>query len=228
MTNKIQYVAFHGNDKFVSLTDAEYREALALGSAIFRDSQERAQKGKMIDKRPGTKDGVTGEWVQQLGCISERAVAKFLNIPYRSSANTFKGADLEHNIEVRTIGVEHYGMRVKDGDDNSRIVIGVVIPKGRERKPYRLPGWIRARDAKNPDWIMDPNNIEAPFFGVPQEFLISLDYLPLIVLENLTADECMKEEQYRYQERLGIMCGDEEPTPEQKAIARREAADSLW
>ncbi len=34
----------------------------------------------------------------------------------------------------------------------------------------------------------------------------------------------MTEEQtYRYEERLGILCGDAKPTPEQVAIARNEA-----
>jgi hypothetical protein len=39
----------------------------------------------------------------------------------------------------------------------------------------------------------------------------------------MTESEIQAEWQYRYQERLGIMCEDREPTPEQKAIAYREA-----
>ena len=39
----------------------------------------------------------------------------------------------------------------------------------------------------------------------------------------MTTEEIQAEWQYRYQERLGIMCEDREPTPEQKAIAFKEA-----
>lgn len=39
----------------------------------------------------------------------------------------------------------------------------------------------------------------------------------------LTASELRAEYAYRYQERLGILCEDQEPTPEQKRIAHEEA-----
>jgi hypothetical protein len=39
----------------------------------------------------------------------------------------------------------------------------------------------------------------------------------------MTTEEIQAEWHYRYQERLGIMCEDQEPTLEQKAIAYREA-----
>ena len=39
----------------------------------------------------------------------------------------------------------------------------------------------------------------------------------------MTIDERDEEWNYRYQERLGILCGAADPTPEQDALARGEA-----
>jgi hypothetical protein len=41
---------------------------------------------------------------------------------------------------------------------------------------------------------------------------------------NMTPDELDAEMRYRTEERLAILCGSSEPTPEQKKIARIEAA----
>lgn len=43
----------------------------------------------------------------------------------------------------------------------------------------------------------------------------------------MTKDEIGKEWQYRYQERLGILCEDQDPTPEQRKIARDEATEAI-
>lgn len=39
----------------------------------------------------------------------------------------------------------------------------------------------------------------------------------------MTPTELLTEHEYRFQERLGILCGSATPTPEQIAIARSEA-----
>ena len=39
----------------------------------------------------------------------------------------------------------------------------------------------------------------------------------------LTLRQVEEEKRYRYEERLGILCGDWQPTPQQEAMARREA-----
>lgn len=39
----------------------------------------------------------------------------------------------------------------------------------------------------------------------------------------LTVRRVEEEKRYRYEERLGILCGDGQPTPQQEAMARREA-----
>ena len=43
----------------------------------------------------------------------------------------------------------------------------------------------------------------------------------------MTTTELQSEREYRYQERIGIMCGDSEPTEEQKSIAKKEADEAI-
>ena len=80
------------------------------------------------------------------------AVAYGLGYPMFLGSETFNVPDLPNDIQVRLIGVDHYGLRVYPqhdgkGDEPHWKVVGVVILKGEERKPpWRIPGWIiRAR-----------------------------------------------------------------------------------
>ena len=41
----------------------------------------------------------------------------------------------------------------------------------------------------------------------------------------MNAEQIREEVRYRYQERLGLLCGDLDPTPEQISIARAEAEE---
>lgn len=43
----------------------------------------------------------------------------------------------------------------------------------------------------------------------------------------MTEKELKKEYLYRLEERLGIMCGDVEPTPEQRKLAHMEATEVI-
>jgi len=44
---------------------------------------------------------------------------------------------------------------------------------------------------------------------------------------DMTESEITAEWKYRYEERLGILCGAETPTEEQESIARREADGAI-
>jgi hypothetical protein len=175
MSWKIPYTACHAHDEFHGLTDPEFEEAWNFGEYLWTHSQ-----GNLKDKHPG--EGSLR--IQQLGSVSERIGFKCFGFPWLPGVDTFKGPDLPGNIEVRLIGVDYYGLRVygpqagTKEDHDSRRVMGVIMPKGQERKPARLPGWILARDAKalNPLWIQNPNN-KIPFYGVHQAFLRPLSEL---------------------------------------------------
>ncbi len=163
----------------VELTKQEIDEAALFGRKIYQSSQERGLK----DYRPEVRNGVTGERIQMLGSVAERAAATGLGIPWTHWINTFHDPDLGHNIEVRLIGVNHYGLRVYDKDDDSRRVVGVVIEKGKERQPYRLPGWIYAGDAKRDEYRMDPHQKGHPMYAVPQWVLRPIRELLAIIEE---------------------------------------------
>lgn len=185
--NEIVYEAFRGNDVLVNLEDIEYHSALKVGEWIWKKSQQ----GNLTDywgKKPG---GAGGMWLQQLGAIAERGVAKALDLYWPGLINTFKNPDLSHNIEVRLIGVDHYGLRVRNSDNDTRRIVGIVIPKGKERCPYRIPGWITAGEAKRVEWEMNPYE-GRPMYCVPQKSLRPLSELKEIILreklEQLNSD----------------------------------------
>jgi hypothetical protein len=160
------YTASHLHDEYISLDEVEYKSAVYSGRLIWQRSQERA-----LHDYHGTKpNGESGMRLQELGAVAERAVAKWLNVYWGGGYNTFKGADLDKRIEVRLIGVDNYGLRVRDGDADNKLVVGVVIPKGQERQRYRLPGWILAKEAKKREFLMNPWE-GRPMYAVPQQAL---------------------------------------------------------
>lgn len=153
------------HSEYISLTDFEYRVAWGIGKLIWQLSQEAGLKDYHGNK-PG---GASGDRLQALGAVAECAVAKWLNKFWMGGYQGFKNPDLA-DLEIRLIGVHNYGLRVRDSDADDRKVVGVVIPKGKEREPYRIAGWIPAKDAKRPEWKMNPFN-GRPMYAVPQSEL---------------------------------------------------------
>jgi hypothetical protein len=165
------YQAFYDNDVMVNLTDEEYEEAYERGISIHQVSDG------WCEEQHTSRDGVTGDRIHGLGEVAGRAIAKALGIPWTNSLNTFKKADLAYDIEARLIGKDHYGLRVYDDDYSAKRVVGCVIPRGCERKPYRIPGWINAKYGKREEWKRDWLNRHRPVYCVPQERLEPLTAL---------------------------------------------------
>jgi len=46
-------------------------------------------------------------------------------------------------------------------------------------------------------------------------------------IENMTERELQKEFKYRMEERLGILCEDREPTPDERKLAHKEAEEAV-
>lgn len=186
----IVYEPSHKHDRFVQLTDSEINEAARFGGEMY----DHSQKSGFKDYRPEVRNGVDGRRVQQLGSVVERAVAKALGIPWTKWMDTFRSPDLHHNIECRLIGDERYGLRVKPHDEDSRRVVGVVIPKGRERgHPYRIPGWINAKFGKREAYLIDPHDMKRPIYAVPQARLWSLDRLERLIAAEKIRDQTIEE-----------------------------------
>lgn len=170
------YKAYYGNDFIISLDELEIKRAAYIGKQIWLWSQQQG----LIDYVGNKPNGVSGARIQQLGCIAQSAIAKAANIYDPSTFCTYQNSDLAHNIEVRLIGVDHYGLKVRPTDDDSKRVVGIVIEKGKEEEPYRIPGWILAKDGKQPQWLINPYD-GRPFYAVPQDKLRSFDELISII-----------------------------------------------
>lgn len=167
------YRACHRHDEFVQLTDEEINRCARHGIEMRKASLAARHK----DHYGYAPDDAKAIRVQALGALCERAVCRYFGWDVELSINVFGVADLPGDIQVRLIGAEHYGLRVYPNDDPLWRVVGVVIPKGCERKPYRLPGWIDACEAlSRPEWSIAPCG-RPPMIAVPQEHLRPLSEL---------------------------------------------------
>lgn len=172
-------------DVSVSLTPEEIFEATEHGKALYAHSQMQALHGKMRDKRSFTTDDVDGERAQIIGAIAEMAGAKAAGVAWPKHIDNFKGADLPHNIEVRLIGRQDFGLRVYKSDIDSRRVLGIIMPRGEEHLPCRVPGWINAVYGKRPEWLADPGGRQQPVYLVPQERLRPISLLLNLIRKDL-------------------------------------------
>jgi hypothetical protein len=185
---EVRYVPRERGNVICDLTRYERERALEHGKILWERSHEDGRSDR--DKWSGFTEGdQAGLRQQQLGALAERVVAKALSIYWPESLDGFSRPDLPHNIEARLIGVEHYGLRVYPRNPGSRRVVGVVIPRGHEDGPYRIPGWILAENAKRPKWKIAPHG-RPPMYCVPQPDLWPLsDLLRLIATEVLRSAE---------------------------------------
>ena len=176
------YTARADGNVWVSLTAHEIRRACEIGRLLWEKSHADGRSDR--DGYSGfTNGGDAGLRQQMLGALAERVAAKGLGVYWPESIDGFSDPDLPHNIEVRLVGADHYGLRVYPRTPNTRRVVGVVIPKGHERGPYRMPGWIVAADAKRDEWQMAPHG-RPPMFAVPQN-----DLRPMAWLQTMIASE---------------------------------------
>lgn len=149
----------------MKLTDAQINDCALVGRRIRQTSVARNHRNK-----PGY-NVEAAEKNQMLSTVAEGAACVALGVEIEIRENVFRVADVLDSVQVRLIGADNFGMRVYDNDPDEWCVFGVIIPRGCERKPYRLPGWYLAGDAKDhPEWIIAPNG-GPPVIAVPQKFL---------------------------------------------------------
>lgn len=163
----------YANSCYVSLDRSEFDMAWETGRKIYNHSRELGLNDSFC-----SRDGML---ISQLGCVAEMAVAKAIGIEWMGWFDTFRKPDLDHNIEVRMLGKEHFRLKVRESDDDSRRVVGIVIAEGRYHEPYRIPGWVSARYAKKQRFVADPGGRGKPMYAVPQRNLVHLDVLKSII-----------------------------------------------
>ena len=111
------------------------------------------------------------------GAAAEMAFAKWLNIYYEPTVNTFKAPDVGA-FQVRSTKHEHGKLIIRGNDMKNEIAI-LVISK---MPNYRMAGWIYTNDAKLDKYLYDPNSRKAPMWMVPQADLNKMEDLDVKTL----------------------------------------------
>ena len=171
----VSYEPCHDHDEWVQLTDAEIKFACDRAREKYRNDGQHDKHGWEGWNRKN--NGVRQGWRNQcLGAVTEHAAGKHLHIyPLHGFNERFsQESDLPFGIEVKLIGLDHYGLRVYPRVPDHFWVVGVVVLEGHEREPYRLPGCFPAWAAKRSEWMKDPHGLP-PFYAVPQRELFPLD-----------------------------------------------------
>jgi len=176
------YQADHSQSVYIRLDPRD----VARAEAVARELYEKSHADGRSDAHGFTDDGEHGFLIQHLGACTELAVAKALCIYWPGWVDQGDRPDLPFNIEVRSIGYDHYGLRVRSKDPADRRIVGAVPPPHDQHfvGRWRIPGWIVAENAKRSDWQMAPNN-RPPFYAVPQHELWPLFQLRLLIAKQM-------------------------------------------
>ncbi len=116
------------------------------------------------------------------GAAAEMAFAKWLDVYYEPSVNTFKAPDVGV-MQVRSTKHEHGKLIIRANDKKDEIVVLVI-----NRMPtYTMAGWIRTNEAKQDKYLYDPNGKGAPAWMVPQVNLNKMEDLNVKTLSAKSA-----------------------------------------
>lgn len=100
------------------------------------------------------------------GACGELAYCKSRNLHWGGTVNSFKGADVGPNTQVRTRSEHNYDLIVRTDDSD---LDWFVLVTGRPPS-YCVRGYIRGRDAKKPEWLSNYGGHGQAWF-VPQAAL---------------------------------------------------------
>lgn len=142
----------------VSLEPFEVRLAAGVGMSRHVAALEKG----LPDRHGFSGDG----WKVHIeGALGELVVAKALNRFWSGSVNTFKGGDVGR-LQVRTRSSHTYDLIVRssDADEEYFVLVTGQCPH------YRVHGWIKGADAKQPQWVQSHGDRPAAWF-IPQNAL---------------------------------------------------------
>jgi hypothetical protein len=100
------------------------------------------------------------------GCCAEVAAARALGVYWPASVNSYKGADLEPDWQVRGRSRHDYELIVRrdDPDEHRYVLVTGVAPK------LVVRGWMWGRDAKRDEWLKGHGG-RPPAYFVPTDVL---------------------------------------------------------
>lgn len=145
----------------IILTRSEMVMAASVGCHRRLESVFEGRKNNRID------DIKTAWTVDIEGAAAELAFCKFRNKYWTGSVGSFKGADVDKDIQVRQTVYDNGSLIVRD-DDNQfdyYVLVTGYMPK------FKVVGWLRGMDARKDCWREDPGSRKKPCFKVPQAAL---------------------------------------------------------
>jgi hypothetical protein len=107
------------------------------------------------------------------GAVGELVVAKYLNIYWDGSVNTYKSGHDVGGYEVRTRSKSWYELLIRPDDKDDAIYI-LVTGKGFD---YKIRGWLLGKDAKRKEWFKAHGGRDPAYFA-PQSVLHPMSELP--------------------------------------------------
>ena len=144
----------------IELTRAEIEIAKSIGCL------RRMASMKQGHKNAHGFDGSTAWDIDIEGAAAELAYCKYRGKYWGGCVNTYKGADVGSNVQIRSTTRPDGCLIVRDNDPDDHFFVLVVgrIPA------FTVVGFIKGCDAKQKKWIRNPNGREACYF-VPQDWL---------------------------------------------------------
>lgn len=146
-------------ERTIHLSPAE-RERAHLCGRVRRRSSRGLRDRQVSEEAP--------EFIDILGVMGEMGACRYLRLRYEFTVNTFRAADLPHQIEVRTTQWPSGHCKVRPDDDDERRIIMAVVPT--LDSPVLLAGWVTAAQGKLFP-LRDPHGAAMPFHFVPQDSL---------------------------------------------------------
>ncbi len=141
------------------ITLARHEVELAAGVGV------RRQVEALAARRPD-RHGYHGEdgWTVHVeGACGELAVARFLGRYWDGSNRTYRSAADVGAVEVRTRSRHDYDLIIREDDADTS---AFVLVTGR-CPDYWVRGWIRAADARRPEWLQRHGGREPAWFVPP-------------------------------------------------------------
>jgi hypothetical protein len=148
-------VRYNEQDISVTLSSAEIISAATVGALRFAESVSSGRRDSHgFDK---SKSGLS---LHIEGACGEVAFAKCRGLYWGATVNSFKAADLERNIQVRTRSSHDYDLIVRsdDADTDVFVLVTGVCPN------YLVRGWMYGKDAKKDEFSKDYGGRPSAYF----------------------------------------------------------------
>lgn len=148
----------------VTLTYAQL--SIAAHVATMREYSNLKQgRGRTYGGRmPGDHGSIEAHVI---GCCTELAVARYLNLFWCGSIGDIRAADVGGFVEVRAIRENGRRLILHPKDHDERPFVLVLA----EPPTFSLLGWTLGRDGKRPEFWDDVGNGRPPAFFVPVDAL---------------------------------------------------------